>query len=526
MRTTAGIPFTQAVTRHGQRVAVSDSTRPLTFRELKGRANRIGSGLSAMGIVPGDRVGVLSFNRNEVVELWLGLERFGHVRVVLHSHFDMGLHVDTVNQLGIGTIVFDVRFVDALDAVRQRMLPVQRFIAIGDGCPSWAIPYEKVLRDGKPDDPSLDVDENDICLLQCTSGTTGAPKPWVMTHRASRALVAHNIEQMDTMSSHMPAIGPGDVNLHFHALQWASGALTLMAFMLRGAKTVLMDDEKFDPQALVDTLAREKTTATFIPGPMLPPILDALEATPGTRAPLRRVTIYFATPELLERTGRVLGPVWCHGYGSTEQGGPTARLTAEDVAGNPRRLESVGRPATVLNELLVMDEHGTHLAANAVGEIVARSAMSSNKYWNLPEETTKAFFDRDWFRPRDIGYFDDDGFLYYLDRAKDRIETPGGVVYPHVVEAVLLGHAAVANCGVVSVPAGETQQIVAAVKLRDGSKGDGALEKDLLSRAHSLPEHQRPTLIRFVEHLPTVLGGAKVQRDVLQKSLIAGGVGA
>jgi acyl-CoA synthetase (AMP-forming)/AMP-acid ligase II len=524
MRTTAGTHFTQAVTKHAHRVAISDSGGSLTFQNLKERANRVGSGLAKLGVVPGDRVGVLSYNRNEVVELWIGLERFGQVRVVLHSHFDMDLHVNTVNQLGINTIAFDYRFADALNAHRSLMPLVQRFIAIGPNCPAWAMPYEKVIGEGAPHDPLLDVDENDICLLQCTSGTTGAPKPWVMTHRASRALISHNIEQMDTLSSHMVAIGPTDVNFHFHALQWASGALTLMAFMLRGAKSVLLDDEKFDPVDLVNGLAKAGATATFIPGPMLPPILDAIEAKPNLKLQLRRATIYFATPELLERTDRVLGPIWCHGYGSTEQGGPTARLTAEDVVEHPRRLESVGRPASVFNELAVVDEAGSKLPANSVGEVVARSAMSSNHYWNLPEETAGAFFAGNWFRPKDIGYFDESGFLYYLDRAKDRIETSAGVVYPHVVEAVILGHKAVANCGVVSIPNGQTQNIVAAVLLRDGIKGDIALERDLLNRAaSSLPEHQRPRQVRFVAELPTVLGGAKVQREQLQKALMEKG---
>ena len=111
--------------------------------------------------------------------------------------------------------------------------------------------------------------------------------------------------------------------------------------------------------------------------------------------------------------------------------------------------------------------------------------------------------------------------MYYLDRAKDRIETSEGVVYPHVVEAVILGHNAVANCGVVSIPNGRTQDIVAAVLLRDGIKGGIALERDLLKRAaSSLPEYQRPRQVRFVADLPTVLGGAKVRREELQKVLM------
>jgi acyl-CoA synthetase (AMP-forming)/AMP-acid ligase II len=521
MRITAGSHFTQAVTKHRERVAISDGRRTLTFGELKSRANRIASALGQLGVGAGDRVGVLSHNCAEVVELWLGLERFGQVRVVLHTHFDMSSHAKTANQLSLSCIVFDHRFSSALDAQRPNMPSVKHFVCIGQDCPPWATPYESLVAKGTENDPNLDVDENEACLLQCTSGTTGEPKPWVMTHRASRALIAHNIEQMDSLSSTAPAIGPDDVNYHFHALQWASGALTLLAFMLRGAKTVLLDDETFDPGVLVEGWVTEKATATFIPGPMLPPILDVVEARPNLKLALRMATIYFATPDLLERTTRVLGPIWCHGYGSTEQGGPTARLTAEDVKDRPRRLDSVGRPATVFNEMAVVSEDGRRLPFNAVGEIVARSAMSSNTYWGMPQETSNAFFPNDWFRPKDIGHFDEDGFLYYLDRAKDRIVTPRGAVYPHVVEAALLSHDAVANCGVVALSSGDSSEIVAAVLLRNPGDAGRKLEADLLSKAAStLSEHERPRRIVFVDDLPTVLGGAKVQREQLQQDLI------
>jgi acyl-CoA synthetase (AMP-forming)/AMP-acid ligase II len=392
MKILAGGNFTQAVTRHQHRIAITDGRRTLTFAELKERANRAGSGIKSLGLQPGDRVGVLSHNRAEVVEAWLGLERFGFVRVVLHSHFDMALHVRTVEQVGVSVILFDTRFSAAIEPHRENLPTVKHYIGIGERCPSWATPYESVLGAGSPDDVFVDVDEDGPCLVQCTSGTTGQPKPWVVSHRSSRALITLNIEQLDTLALSSPAIGPSDTNFHFHALQWASGALTLLAFMLRGAKSVLFDDETFDPVRVVEGLSNERATATFIPAPMLPPMLDVIEGRKDLKIHMRKATIFFATPELLERANRVLGPVWSHGYGSSEQGGPTARLTAEDVIGHPRRLESVGRPSTVSNELAVVNESGKRLPPNTVGEIVARSAISTNRYWNLPDETANAFF--------------------------------------------------------------------------------------------------------------------------------------
>src|SRR5690242_6870476 len=115
----AGAPFTRAATEFADRLAVREIGKgSLTYDGLRVRANRVGSALAALGIAQGDRVAVLSFNRVEVVELWLALERFNIVRVVLHSHFDMNTHVKTMTEVGASALVFDSRFAGAVEALR------------------------------------------------------------------------------------------------------------------------------------------------------------------------------------------------------------------------------------------------------------------------------------------------------------------------------------------------------------------------------------------------------------------------
>ena len=518
MKIEAGAPFTQVAARFADRVALHDSQkRSRTYAELRERANRIGSGLEAMGIAPGDRVAVLSYNRVEVVELWLALERFNVVRVVLHSHFDMEVHVKTMAAVGTRALIFDSRFAEAVDEHRGTMTTVDTFVAVGDDAPQWAVRYEDVASKGIPADPKRDVDEDAPCFLQLTSGTTGQPKPWVHSHRSWRAVIANNLEHLDTFSPGGAAVGSSDVNLHFHALQWATGFQTLMPYLLRGATTIIFDDEGFDPNSLADTILEGGVTGMLVPGPMLPPILDALEARGVAGHKLRRVVIFFATPDLLGRTSKVLGKVWCHGFGSTEQGAPTTRLTWSDAEGSAKRIESVGRGASPFFEMAVMNERGERLPAGAVGEIVVRSAMSTGSYWGLPDKTAECYFPGGWLRPNDIGYIDEEGFLFYLDRAKDRITTESGVVYPHMVETAVLRHADVANCGVVGIGGAERQSVVAAVLLKNGISRSTALASEIIKLAgNGLADHERPRRVVFVDELPTVLGGAKVQREVLK----------
>jgi acyl-CoA synthetase (AMP-forming)/AMP-acid ligase II len=517
MKVQAGGQISAAVTRFAERIAISSPQGERTYRELLKRANKAASGLLANGILQGDRVGVLSYNRVEVAELWFGMEMRNLVRVVLHSHFDFSIHVRTLNHVSATTLVFDSRFTKAIDEHRASLTTIKLFVAIGPNVPHWAVSYEDILRNGSDEDSQLDVDEDAPCFLQLTTGTTGDPKPWIATYRSWRAVIAGNIEHLDTFAA--GAIRSDDVSLHFHALQWATGFQTLMPYVLRGARSILVDDEVFDPKAIVDTISTEAVTSVFVPGPMLTPILDVIEARGGINHSLRRIMIFFATPEQLERLTRLIGPVWCHGFGSTEQGAPTTRLLPEDVAEDPERLNSVGRSISPFFEIAVMNENGMHLPPREIGEIVVRSPMSFSRYWNLPEKTKEAFFEGDWFRPRDVGYLDEGGFVYFLDRAKDRIVGSSGVVYPHVVEAALLSHEAVANCGVVGLGEVGQQRVVAGILLKDGYQSSAEMAANILAATLSLGDHMRPAQLFFVDSLPTVLGGAKVRREELKDQL-------
>ena len=520
MKVEAGALARLAALWHGPRTALTSAQGSQTFAELNAAANRIGSGALALGLERGDRVGVLAYNRAEVAEAWLGFEKHNLVRVVLHSHFDMAVHANTLEQVGAAAVVFDTRFAEAVGSYRERLPSVRHYVAIGPDVPPWAVPYAEVSSAGSPQDILLDVDEDAPCFLQLTTGTTGNPKPWIKTYRSWQAVIDHNLHHLDTFGGGTPPIGLDDVNLHFHALQWATGFQTLYPYLVRGARTVLVDDVSFDPAAIVDALVAEGATGTFMPGPLLGPVLDEVERRGGVDHRLRRIVVFFGTPDLLTRTTRVLGPVWAHGFGSTEQGASTTRLLPAEADERPSRLESVGRHCSPFFELAIMDSEGRRLPAGEIGEIAVRSAMSEGSYWGLPEATKRAFFPSGWFRPYDVGHIDDEGYLYYADRAGDAIATAAGMVYPHLVEQAVLSHPAVANCGVVGVGEAGAQEVVAAVLLKAGTEAGDDLADAILAYVHpQLREHERPARAVVVEELPTVLGGAKVQRAALRERL-------
>lgn len=521
----AGLLVRQAAQWYGTRVALTalragSVIASQTFAEVNAAANRIGSGLLRLGMHRGDRIGVLTHNVPESFPIWFGCEKHNLVRAVLHSHFGMDDHAWSLNHIEATALMFDTRFASDVASYRDQLKTVKYFIAIGRDAPSWAVPYADVAASGNPDEPYLDVDENAPNFLQLTSGTTGHPKPWIKTYRSWAAVIDHNLLHFDTINPDIPPVRADDVNLHFHALQWASGFQTLYPYWIRGARSVLLDDEHFSPADVVDTILSQGVTATFAPAPLWSPILDEVEKRGGIDHRLKRVVIFFGSAEILERTTKLMGPIWAHGFGSTEQGAITTRLTPTDVAGHPERLHSVGRPGGPFYETRVKDPTGGTLGVGETGEICVRSAMSLGEYWNLPEATAAARFPGDWFRTADIGYLDADGFLYYSDRAGDTIITRDGAVYPHLVEAALSRHEAVANSGVVGLGDRGAQTTVAAIKLKPGHTANPELATAILDAVRPvLKPHEVPARIKFVEELPMVLGGAKVQRAVVRKQV-------
>ncbi len=520
----AGASAIDAARRFRDRDAVSDQSRTLTFAELDSEANALADSIARMGVRQGDRVAVLAHNRTEFVAIWLACERAGFVRVVLHSHFQMQLHVDLIRAVGARTVVFDTRFSEQIALHRSGLADVDQFVSVGDDPPDWGVGYEDLVARGSTELAEVDVEEDSPVCIQPTTGTTGRPKPWVVSHRSWRALVTHNLLHLDTLSG--AAVDRDDTNLHVHAVQWASGAQTLLPYLIRGARNALVDDATFEPAPIADAIEREQATGVLIPGPMLAAVLDEIAMRPRFEHRLRRLVTLFATPELLNRTTELLGAVWCHGYGATEQGAPTTRLTPAEAASNDSLMGSVGRSASPALELRIVDPSGQDVGVGAAGEIVVRSAMSTGSYWQDGELTAAAYLPGGWFRSRDLGYLDDAGFLFYIDRAQDAIETAAGSIYPHEIENAVLSHPAVAGCGAVGLgPAGE-QRVIAAVLLKPGHPDSEQTTEEIATvAARQVAEDARPRIV-IVSELPTVLGGAKVQREVLRGRLAATETGA
>jgi fatty-acyl-CoA synthase len=327
-----------------------------------------------------------------------------------------------------------------------------------------------------------------------TSGTTGVPKGAVLSHGA----VTANLVQVSLAH---PA-SAGDRGLVVLPMFHAAVIPAALSVLFRGGSVIVLDD--FDPERVVDVLARERiAVATLVPA-MLAACLDHA----NVRFPALR-SIYYGASPIAEDTLRwsldAFGCGFVQSYGMTESAQALTFLSPEDhrvaLDGRTDLLLAAGRPAA-----------GTELRIGELGEILARGPQLMSGYWERPEATAEALRDG-WLHTGDAGRIDGEGYLFVEDRIKDLIVSGGENVYPRTVEDVLHGHPAIAEAAVIGVPDerwGEAVKAVVVVRAE-------CSEDELIAHCRTrLGGFERPRSIDFVAELPRTATG-KVLKRVLRE---------
>ena len=378
--------------------------------------------------------------------------------------------------------------------------------------PGGAEEFSQLLRPASCALPApSDSSKRILAALPYSSGTTGLPKGVMLSHFN---LVA-NVFQL--LGPNATGFRPEDVMLCFLPLYHIYGLNVLLnPGLTLGASIVLMP--RFHLPQLLELLVSENVTTM----PTVPPVLNALtQAAEAGQFPkehrLRWVKSGAAplAPELARRFTSLTGILVCQGYGMTEAS-PVTHLGYLDPA--LYRPESVGQPVAQ-TECRVLDLYDSEVATGEAGELVMRGPQFMLGYWKEPQATAAVLRDG-WYWSGDVGTHDEDDFYYVLDRRKEMIKYKGFPVAPAEVEALLLEHPAVRDCGVVGRPdvaAGEIP--VAFVVVREGFVASGKLGDELCAFVgERLTHYKQPREVRFVEAVPRTPSG-KILRKDLRKGL-------
>ena len=448
--------------KHARRVAadrvatVCGETRH-SFAELFTRCAQLGGALERLGIGRGERVAIWADNSHQYIEVYVGVPSAGRVVVPLNTRHAEPELVYALEDSGARILLTDREPGKLSDCV-------ERVIRIPD---EW----EELLAESQQAPLGDGVSEDDLAGLFYTGGTTGASKGVMLSHRN---LIANAFHFM----AHVPH-QKTDATLVMAPLFHAAGSNAVLGNLWTGAKQVMLPT--FDAGRALDLIETEGCTLTLGVPTMLSAIVEEQALRPRRTDSLQLIA-HGGSPiasELLRRLHAAIPSAeLLEVYGATELSPLATIARHEEVLLDTDRIRSCGQAIPGVR-VEVLAEDGAAMPAGEVGEVVVSGPNVMQGYWNKPEQTAAVLRDGGYWTG-DLGYLDDQGYLFLVDRSKDMIVSGGENVYSTEVEEILYRHPAVLEAAVFGVPDEKWGEAVyAAVHLRPGTQGVSA--EDLVS---------------------------------------------
>ena len=500
--------FLRAAEREPQRVAfVQPDGTKLTYRDAAIAVEEVASALLANSVERGSTVAVFSANDARAFIAMLGVIRAGAVWVSLNPRNTVADNIALADTTDAVLLFFQSKFEDAVGLIREACTKLSQCVCL-DAESRLGPSLEAFRALGAEPAPRLDEDNERACNIFATGGTTGRSKGAVWPNRTWETLVAN----FWTCTDH----GRHPVHLCVAPMTHGAGILAMM--LMPGAATnVLLTSA--EPHDILHAIETHRVTHLFLPPTLLYRVLSypKLEQADTTSLTFFLISAAPVSADKLREAVRAFGPVMCQSYGQAEAPFFAAFLSADDhrraleSEEDARLLRSCGR-ATMFTRLEIMSESGELLPPNTVGEIVLRGNLRMAGYYKDPSATaaTLAF---GWHHTGDVGYQDERGFFYIVDRKRDIIISGGFNVYSTEVEAALLAHPAVMDCAVIGTP-DETwgEAVTAIVELKAGAAVSVA---DLTGHCRArLGGVKCPKKIEIWESLPRSPVGKVLKRAV------------
>lgn len=496
---------------HPDKSAIVTPTGSMTYAELDHAASKVAAGLTGLGLEVGDSVAILMRNRIEWIAAWAGAARGGFVCVPVNTAYKGTFLLHALQLTSARVIITEPAFLPALEEAAAELAHPVHVVCIRSSEPASApmendssvprvIEWSDLEKHAYADYSAPELNPHDVAMIALTSGTTGRSKGVVCPHQMLTVAARENVEAMETQSwdrlyTCLPLFhGAALLNITLHGIY--AGA------------TVVIGDRFSASRFWTDVKANGITMFNAL-GSVLPMLLAQQPRDDDRDNPVRRVFAAPAPPDVLMPFEDRFDLHIVEGYGLSE----IKNVTYNPLTG--RKIGSIGKP-TRTTELQIQGENGQPLAPGAVGEIVYRPRASGVMYTHYladPEATIASMRDL-WWRTGDLGYADDDGFYYFVDRKKDALRRRGENISSYEVESVLLSFPGITEAAAVGTPSELGEDEVLAVI---GTDNPDNLNLDALYDHcdQRLPHFMVPRYFRVLADLPRTPTG-KIRKAELR----------
>ena len=485
----------------------------VTFGEFNARVNSLIDALQSMGVKKGDVLGVLSWNCLDYADIYGAAMKGGFISSPYSSRLQADELDYLINYSEANTLFVGPELVELANSLRPRLPKIKNYISLEGTAPDM-LSHRDLLATYSKEEPDVQVEEDDPVFIFYTSGTTGIPRGALYTHGRGmddtrRLAIGLSLQQ-------------GDKHIQIMPLFHVGGTKNFWGYFFVGGSNVIMTQRSFDPAATLQTVQDEKATDIHIVATHLAAFLTLPDVDKYDLSNLKRM-FYAASPmplELLKKGMEKWGSVFLQFYGSTEDGPNVTMLSKKqhDVLDRPpeeqKILTSAGFPHIGVH-VRIVDDKENDVEPGEVGEIVVKSKAIMQEWWHKPDETRESVVDG-YVHTGDMGRYDENGYIYIVDRKRDMIVSGGENIFPREVEEILYRHPAVQEAAVIGIPDPYwVEKVHAVVVLKTGATLSSQELIDFCKQ--NLARFKAPKSVEFVDVIPKNPAGKIMKRELRQK---------
>jgi acyl-CoA synthetase (AMP-forming)/AMP-acid ligase II len=494
-----------------QEILVFEDER-LTYGDLWRNVQRLANALRGAGAGAGDCIAVLQTNSSRYIEAYYAVAALGAVFLPLNYRAKLPELEHMINTARAKVLLYGDRYRDAVAQLRPRLESVQTYVAL-ESADDESVALRELLTAAAEELEPLETDDDDVTILMYTSGTTALPKAVLLTHNHFTTYVVNNVELADGT--------PRGTALLCVPLYHIAGATNVMTTMFTGRRLVVL--RQFDADQWLAAVERESVTHAFLVPTMVKQLIDHPRFGDYDLSSLQSLSYggaampFPVVRRAIEMFPKTVGFV--NAFGQTETtstltvlGPDDHRLegTPEEIETRLRRLRSIGRPLPDV-EVKVVDDDGRDLSPGEVGELWVRTDRVMKGYGTA--EGTSSPLRQGWLPTRDMGWIDEDGYIFLAGRKDDMIIRGGENIAPAEVESVIYAHPDVDEAAVIGVADEEWGQRVSAVVVP--RPGANLTAEDLIAFCKQrLASFKAPEIVRFVTELPKNQMGKVLKKDL------------